>query len=108
MPREERDETLRPGPSLPNMPMPGPMGYWPAGQPGGMPSGADQQQQPPLSGQLQQPSQSQQYPQVMSMPPRPGMAMDPSMMQVRLLWLCVILLVPALKGLSRTRRYCWS
>ena len=85
MPREERDETLRPGPSLPNMPMPGPMGYWPPGQPGGMPSGADQQQQPPLSGQLQQPSQSQQYPQVMSMPPRPGMAMDPSMMQVRLL-----------------------
>ena len=84
VPREERDETLRPGQAMPNMPMPGPMGYWPAGQPGPMGHPGSDSAQPPLSGQVQQGQQPQQYPQVVpSMAPRPpGMQMDPSMMQV--------------------------
>jgi len=74
VPREERDEGLRPGGS---MSMPGPMGYWPPGQPGPMGS---EEAQPSMSVQAQQP---QQFPQVLpSMGPRPGMQMDPSVMQV--------------------------
>ena len=57
--------------------MPGPMGYWPPGQPGPMGS---EEAQPSMSVQAQQP---QQFPQVLpSMGPRPGMQMDPSVMQV--------------------------
>ncbi len=84
VPREERDESLRPGQPMPNMPMPGPMGYWPSGQPGQMGHPGSDPAQPPLSGQVQQGQQPQQYPQVVpNMAPRPaGMQMDPSMMQV--------------------------
>ena len=57
--------------------MPGPMGYWPPGQPGPMGS---EEVQPSMSSQAQQP---QQFPQVLpSMGPRPGRQMDPSVMQV--------------------------
>lgn len=84
VPREERDETLRPGQTMPNMPMPGQMGYWPPGQPGPMGHPGSDPGQPPLSGHVQQAQQPQQFPQVVpSMAPRPpGMQMDPSMMQV--------------------------
>lgn len=84
VPREERDETLRPGGPMPSMPMPGPMGYWP-GQPGPSmhPGGEPGQAMPPLSGQAQTMQQPQQFPQVMPMGARPpGMQMDPSMLQV--------------------------
>ena len=68
---------------MPNMPMPGSMGYWPAGQPGPMGHPGSDAAQPPLSGQVQQAQQPQQYPQVVpNMASRPpGMQMDPTMMQ---------------------------